>query len=140
LTELPDGIAAALTTVKVDDEGGLTEFKLASRTEAARTLLQSIGAIVEQHAHAHAHAHGFAAIGSVAERLNEARARRRELMISRGASASEAMERYPDLRGAEISAPAELVEAIMTLPEEDQQALVEVLEAVTIQDATEENA
>ena len=138
LTDLPDGIAAALTSVKVDEEGGLTEFKLASRTDAARTLLQSIGAIVEQHAHAHAH--GFAAIGSIAERLNAARARRRGLMIAQGASASEALERYPDVRGAELSAPAELVEAIMALPEEDQQALVEGLEAVTVQDATEENA
>ena len=101
-------------------------------------MLQSIGGIVEQHAHAHAH--GFAAIGSVAERLNRARAQRRELMISQGASASAAMERYPDVCGAEISAPAELVEAIMTLPEEDQQALAEGLEAVAIQGATEENA
>ena len=50
------------------------------------------------------------------------------------------MERYPDVCGAEISAPAELVEAIMTLPEEDQQALAEGLEAVAIQGATEENA
>ena len=69
----------------------------------------------------------LAAIGSVAERLNRARAQQRELMISQGASASAAMERYPDVCGAEISAPAELVEAIMTLPEEDQQALAEGL-------------
>jgi terminase small subunit-like protein len=56
LTELPDGIAASLSSVKVDKDGEIHEFKLANKTDAARTLLQSIGAIIEQHAHAHAHA------------------------------------------------------------------------------------
>ena len=55
LTDLPDGIAAALASVKVDENGGIAEFKLASRIEAAKTLLQSIGAIAEQHQHVHMH-------------------------------------------------------------------------------------
>lgn len=110
LTDLPDGIAAALSSVKVDEDGKIHEFKLASRTEAARTLLQSIGAIIEQHAHAHAHAYGFAHIGSVAERLNAARAQARERMVATGMSVSAALERYPEIRGAEVNGAAEIAE------------------------------
>jgi hypothetical protein len=126
LTELPDGIASALSSVKVDEDGRIHEFKLASRTEAARTLLQSIGAIIEQHAHAHAHAHGFG--GSVAERLNAARARARERMVATGKPVSAALERYPEIRGMEVNGAADIAEAIMTLPREDQEALIEGLE------------
>ena len=68
LTELPDGIAASLSSVKVDKDGEIHEFKLANKTDAARTLLQSIGAIIEQHAHAHAHALSG---GSIALRADE---------------------------------------------------------------------
>ncbi len=68
LTELPAGIAAALSSIKVDKDGRVYEFKLASKTDAARTLLQSIGAIIEQHAHAHAHALSG---GSLALRADE---------------------------------------------------------------------
>ena len=135
LTELPDGIAAALSSVKVDEDGRILEFKLASRTDAARTLLQSIGAIIEQHAHAHAHAHGFAHISSLADRLNAARARARERMVLNGVSVSEALERYPDVQGAEIAGAAELVEALMTLPADDQRALAGDLEALALQDS-----
>jgi hypothetical protein len=63
LADLPDGIAAAITSVKVDESGEIREFKLASRIDAGRTLLQSIGAIVEQHAHAHAHGFDPNALG-----------------------------------------------------------------------------
>lgn len=134
LTDLPDGIAAALSSVKVDEDGKIHEFKLASRTDAARTLLQSIGAIIEQHAHAHAHAHGFAHTSSLADRLNAARARARERMVLNGVSASEALGRYPDVQGTEIAGAAELVEALMTLPAEDQRALAGDLEALALQD------
>jgi Terminase small subunit len=135
LTELPDGIAAALSSVKVDEDGKIHEFKLASRTDAARTLLQSIGAIIEQHAHAHAHAHGYAHTSSLADRLNAARARARERMILGGVSVDEALRRYPDVQGAEVAGAAEIVEAIMTLPTNDQQALADDLEALALRDS-----
>jgi len=67
LTELPDGIAASLSSVKLDKDGEIHEFKLANKTDAARTLLQSIGAIIE---HAHAHEHTLAG-GSLTLRADE---------------------------------------------------------------------
>jgi hypothetical protein len=136
LTELPDGIAAALSSVKVDEDGKIHEFKLASRIDAARTLLQSIGAIIEQHAHAHAHAHGFAG-SSIAERINAARARARERMVSNGESVSRALERYPDVQGAEVAGAVEIVEALMTLPADEQRVLADDLEALAIQDGAD---
>jgi hypothetical protein len=75
LNELPDGIAAALASVKVDPDGSISEFKIASRNDAAKTLLQSIGAITEQHLHAHAH-------GDLGDRLEAAFARVRENLAS----------------------------------------------------------
>lgn len=124
ITELPDDLAAALSSVKVDNEGKITEFKLASRTDAARALLASIGGMVEQHAHLVA----FAPSGeSIVDRLNAARARQRDRMIAAGFSSEAAMKRYPDVVAGANESDV-VLGALGALSIDDQRILIGVLE------------
>jgi hypothetical protein len=107
LTDLPDTIAAALTSVKVDSTGQITEFKLASRVEAGKALLQSIGAIVEQHQHLHAHTDA----GGLGDRIDAAFQRL-------SAHAAQDRSGLPGASSDRVADAVEIAEALLSEPPE----------------------